>query len=126
MDLSRATASAICKSSSRLAATVLAISVSSLGPFSGLQIFVDELVGENEFRVGDGAKRKFDVAVVGADHDIGTVQPQQDAAKPLAPFVRVAVANAFDGKREFDLGLVAGPAREIHRPGQRPVDPGRG
>src|ERR1700733_1217663 len=112
MDLSRATASAICRSSSRLAATVLAIIFSwnllscrsrfrgRSGAFSRLQIFVDELIGENEFRIGQTAKRKLDVGIVGPDHHIGTVQPQHHRAETLA---------AFDGRMELDLGFMAGP-----------------
>src|SRR5262245_55827232 len=100
MDLSRATASAICNNSSRLAATALAITFSFLSALARLQSLVDELVGEYQFRVGDGAKREFDVAIVGTDHHIRSVQPQQGAAKALA---------SFDRKREFDLGLMPGP-----------------
>src|SRR5215469_15408367 len=114
MDLSRATASAICRSSSRLAATVLAMDfLLCVKRVARLQIFVDELVGKDEFRVGDGAKRKSGLAVVGADRHILAVQPQKHAAKPPA---------AFDGRMEFDLCLMAGPASEIHQSGERPVD----
>src|SRR5689334_19538126 len=117
MDLSRATASAICKSSSRLAATVDAISVSYVfGALSRLQIFVDELVGENEFRVCYGAKRKFDIGIIGPERDVLAVQPQQRAAESFAP---------INWKSELDLGFMAGPAGKIHQAGQRAVDTGR-
>src|SRR5258708_1490841 len=127
MDLSRATASAICKSSSRFAATVPAILVSwFFTRGAGLRVFVDKLVGKNEFRVGDGVKWKLDVAVIRPDHDILAVQPQQGGAKAFAGFclVALAFANALDGRVEFDLGFMARPAGEIHRPGQRAVNAG--
>ena len=90
--------------------------------FARLQIFVDELVGEHEFGVGDGAKRKLDVVIADAASRITTSWPSSPSSVARKRLRPVACRGAI----EFDLGLVAGPAREIHRPGQRPVDAGRG
>src|SRR5215469_18839188 len=118
MDLSRATASAICRSSSRLAEIALAISLSpKLGALARLQICLNEPVGKNQLRFQHGAKRELYAAALRRDDDIIAVEPFQPAAKALAP---------VQGRMEFDLGLVPLPAGEIGKPGQRPVDAGRG
>ena len=80
-----------------------------------LEIFVDELVGENVFRVDDAAKRKTDIGAADAgiaDHDIAAVHAQKDGAEALALAGRGGNHGA-----EFDLGLVPGPACEILGPG---------
>src|SRR3569623_1794979 len=114
IDLSRATASAICNCSKLFAEIAQAILLLLIfGPFAGLQIFVDELVGENEFRVEQAAKRKLDVVIAKAgvaDHDIGAIQAQKDGAEALA-----LAARRGDHRRQFDLGFVARPACEVLR-----------
>ena len=92
---------------------------STLARFSRLQIFVDQLVGENELGFRHRAKGKSDtLAVAISMHHIGAVQAEQRARETLA---------AFDVRRgEFDLRFVPRPAGEIGQPRQRPVDAWRG
>src|SRR5215469_4791077 len=105
MDLSRATASAICRSSSRLAEIALAMSLSpKLGALARLQICLNEFVGENQLRIRHGAKRELYATALRRDDDIIAVQPFQPAPEALASVER---------RGEFDLGLVPFPAGEI-------------
>src|SRR3954469_12392534 len=99
MDLSRATASAICNSSSRLAATVPAILLLLLRVVARLQVFVDELVGEHELGVGDGAEGESDLGIAifcirRADYDVLAIQAEQGAAKPAAASVLFVIGVA--------------------------------
>src|SRR6185437_671963 len=118
IDLSRATASAICRSSVRLAA-MEAMTFLSLrtGALARLQIFGDERVAQHQLGFRDAAERDRDALTLAFDRDVLSVDAQQQAAEPLAP---------IDGRMKFQLGLVAGPACEVGQPGQRPVDAGRG
>src|SRR5665213_119078 len=121
IDLSRATASAICKSSSRLAATVLAIFVSwiflTCRALTRFQIFLNEFVGKNQLRFHHAAEGKLDTLILCGDDDIVAIKAVETAAETLA---------AIERRGEFDPGFVALPAGEIADPRQRPVDPRRG
>src|SRR5262249_12841016 len=117
MDLSRATASAICRSSSRLAEIALAMSLSpKLGALARLQICLNELVGEYQLRLQHGAKRELYATALRRDDDIIAVTSFQPAAEALAPIQR---------RMKLDFGLMPLPAGEVGKPGQGPVDAGR-
>src|ERR1700742_1220725 len=122
MDLSRATASAICRSSSRLAEIALAISLSpKLGALTRLQISLNEFVCQNQLRFRYRAKRELYAAALRRDDDIVAVQSLQPALEPFA-----VAGGRGERRMEFDLGFMSLPAREIGKSGQGPVDAGRG
>src|SRR5690242_2592178 len=118
IDLSRATESAICKSSSLLAAMpgVAILSLLFALLFARLQIFGDQLVGEDKLGFGDLPKRKLVAGALRLDDDFGAVEAEQGGAEALAP---------VDRRSEFDFRLMAGPTGEIGETRQRPVDAGR-
>src|ERR1700722_10789659 len=118
MDLSRATASAICKSSVLLAAIAAMICVSrSRARFARLQVFFNQPVGKHEFGFGDAAVRKCKSPTFDFDDDAAAVQAQQQTLETLSP--------AGIWRHEFDFRFVPGPAREINEARQRPIDPRR-
>src|ERR1700733_2218430 len=84
MDLSRATASAICSNSVRLAA-MAAISTFSCSRvrLACFQIFLNQLLGQNEFCFGDAAKRKSAARSVHFHDHIVAVEPEKQASETL-------------------------------------------
>src|SRR5512134_351334 len=137
IDFSRATASAICKSSSRLAlmpAKAMLLLLQVLGShgavrdarFSPLlragQRLADELVRQHKPRLADELERQAEVRAagpleLGRDPDLARLVALERAAEPLAALDRLA---------QLDLGLVAAPVLEIRRPDERAIDAGRG
>src|ERR1700733_16070558 len=85
IDLSRATASAICKSSVLLAAMAAMsfVSFSSLR-FAGFQILLNQCVRQYELGFGDGTKCKGLACSVHVHHHVVALQPQKLAPEALA------------------------------------------
>src|SRR4029077_7736772 len=114
---SRATASAICSSSSLLALTVAIVSLLALILFALAQRFRDERVGENEPRF----------------HHV--IDPQQNVLCRVTMYARTFAFGAVEFAAEsfgavdrvlhFDLGDVADIAREVGPAPQGPIDPRR-
>ena len=139
IDFSRATASAICNSSSRFAlipACAILVypplqcnqSAASCGRLvralllGAPQRLANELVRQHQTRLGDERDRQADdlpAQLIELDLDAHLVafDALEHAAKPLA---------ALDRLLHLDLGLVARPVLEIGWPHQRPVDARRG
>src|SRR5581483_12046777 len=144
MDFSRATASAICNSSSRFAlipACAMRIhppmQPSSVGGIRGCRLLAtilafallgapqrlaNELVCQNQARLADQPDRQAQhlppqTLELDLDAHLVAFHALQDAAEPPA---------ARNHLLELDLGLVARPVLEVGRAHQRPVDAGRG
>ena len=146
IDFSRATASAICSSSSRLALIPARAMASMLLPFS---LRLRGLVGASEpsargvLRSLLGARQRFANKLV-RQHQLGiaqssaTGQPDDLPARsgrdrprcePRRPRTLEHAPEALASRhrlRELDLGFVAQPSPRNRRPDQRPVDAGRG
>src|SRR5579864_5256228 len=117
IDLSRATASAICSNSVRLAAMAAMSVLLSARVLARFQIFFDEFVGEHELGFCNVGVRKCKTRPFDLKDDVGAVQSQKPAFETLAP--------VSAGRLQFDLRFVPGPTREIGQPRQRTVDAGR-
>src|SRR5205085_9667807 len=144
IDFSRATASAICNSSSLFALIPACamrlnpphqpwlvgsvhgrrlIIVTLFGALLGApQRFANELVGEHEARLGYEPDRQADdlaaqLVQVDLDANLLAFHALERATEPLASRNQLL---------HLDLGLVARPILEIGRPHEGPVDAGRG
>src|SRR5579884_3066023 len=104
IDLSRATASAICKSSVLLAAMAAMIFSLSVR-FARFQIFLDERVRQNELGFGNGAERKGEARSFRFNGHVAAVEPQK-----LSP---EALSAGCVRRHQFDAGFVSGPARIV-------------
>src|SRR5579883_1851013 len=119
---SRATASAICSSSSLLALTVAMSRLLAFSLFAPPQRFDDERIGKHQARFRHVVDRQQHVdglfsGFAAAQADTIALNAAEFAAKP---------APAIDRNLHLDMRDVAGIAIEIGAPHQRPIDPRRG
>src|ERR687898_204035 len=147
MTFSRATASAICKSSSLLALTAMGLLLllpgrlaargGRLGRIGGVRFgvvsgarggapaqgFADQLVGQDEARLADLVHRQPRHALLGL---LRVGQLDQNLAALGAPDEAAEALAAVQRHRHLDLGVVPGPAVEIAGPDEGAVDARRG